>query len=156
MPILEYPNIIELVFHHLGFWINSSWNLGGNCLICRKCILLFHILLDACKWLITLAVFSPWTSRKKGSILDAMLLYGFIRYYWNIFFGWHWYSTMNATTMLWFFDSVCIKRRIVLWSSILLILPTVIILWRLMKWPLLLSTIILGGTGFFLWTPILF
>ena len=114
------------------------------------------MLLDICMWLISPVVLFHWTAIINGYIFHVISLYRFISYYGNIFYGWCWCSNINVTVMILFFSYVCIKWRSVLWSSILLILLTVIILWRLMKWYLLFSTIIIGVTSWFLWTPIVF
>ena len=106
-------------------------------------------------WLIPLAVLCHWNSRRKRSIFRAMLLYGFISNYGNIFFRvvlvFH-YECYRGDI---FSTSINIKQRSVLWIYILTILLMDIILWGLMEWTLSLSTIILGGTGYFLLTTIL-
>ena len=51
--------------------------------------------------------------------------------------------------MINFSPFIWILLRIVLWSSIMTIFLNFIILWSLKIWYLFLSTIILGGTGFF-------
>ena len=97
--------------------------------------------------IISLAVSCCWTSRRNRSILHVMFLCGFIRDNGNIFSGGCWYSTMNVTIMILIFTLICILKRNVLCISILPILLTVIILWRLMKWPLLFSKVIIGESG---------
>ena len=64
------------------------------------------------------------------------------------------YSTMNATAVLGLFTPIWIKWRRGWCFSILVIFFAVTIFYGLMKWPLLLYTIIIGGPGSFLWTPI--
>ena len=58
--------------------------------------------------------------------------------------------------MIFFFTSICVEQRSVLCSSIMSILFMVVILRRLITRYLLLSMIILGGTGCFLITTIEF
>ena len=94
--------------------------------------------------------------QEKEVYFNVIFLYGFIRDCGNIFYGGCWYSSVNVTTMILFFTSICIKLIIVLWSSIITILLLVITSWRLMKGPMILSTVILGGTGYFQQKPILF
>ena len=79
-----------------------------------------------------------------------------IRYYWNIFPWWSRYSTMNITTMILFFASVWIKQRRVWRFSIMVVLLMLTIFCGLMKWLLLVSTIILCGAVYLLLIPIKF
>ena len=135
--------------------INFSGNPGLNILIWRKWILIFQMWLGIWMWIMNLA-FSchNWTSRRKKWISHVILLYGTMRGYGNMFSGDFCYSTINSTLMIIFFISICIEQRRVLWSSIMKILLTFIILRSLIIWSLLLSKILLGVTGCFLRTPI--
>ena len=103
------------VFNIFWVFINLSWILGGNCFIFRKYILIFNIWLDVYTWFITLYMLCYQTYRTNGSVLQLILWCRRIRYYWNIFYWWRRYSTMDVTTMLRFFSSVWIKQRIVWW-----------------------------------------
>ena len=65
-----------------------------------------------------------------------------MRDYRNMFSGGGCYSHMNHTLMIQFYPFICIVRRSIFCSSIIPILLTFVILWRLVIWPLLLSKII--------------
>ena len=135
---------------------NFSWKIGGNWFICRKCFLLFRVWLGISKWCKTLSVLCYQIYIRKRSVLEMMFLYWIICKYWNIFCGFHRYTTRNVTTMLRQLASICIiLRRCGCWYTMLILL-TVTIFCGWMKWPLLFSTIILSGTGSWPWTPIMF
>ena len=153
MVITDHQNNLELAFHHFGFFINFSWNIGDNfsCVgsvsfsftyeLIYVCVL-YPLLFPVPALPEERSIFWMWFSCT-GSL-------GIIGTYFMDDVG---IPIVNVTTML-FFSFLCIKQRSSLWSSMIPISLTVIILWRLMKRPLLFSTIILGGTCCFKWTPI--
>ena len=100
--------------------------------------------------------FCHWSFRRNKSIFHVMFLYGIMRGYGEINSGGCCYSNINYTLMIIFFTSICIERRGILCSSFMTVLLMFVILWRLIILYLLLSTIILGGTGCFPRTSIVF
>ena len=100
--LVQIPIFFSWYFINLDLCITFSWNIGWNCFVWRKCILIFHMWHDICMWLIPLYFFCYLTSRRNRSIFHEVSLYGFIRYYGDIFYGGCWYSTMNVTLMIFF------------------------------------------------------
>ena len=144
-----FPKILVVVFITLNVRINFSWNPGWNILIWMKWILLFQMWLVVIMRLMRLSVFCHHRNyrRKKGGG-GVMLLFSKMRDYRNIFSGGDFYSTMNANLIIHFFPFIYIVKISVLYSSIMDILLTLIILCRLIIWCLLFSTIINGGACF--------
>ena len=93
-------------------------------------------------------------STRKRSVLKMMFLCCIFCKFWNRICGYWMYNTRKITTVLRWFASIWIISIIVGRMFIMLILILVTIFCRWMKWPLLFSTVILGGTGYFLWTPV--
>ena len=90
------------------------------------------------------------------SDLKMMLLWWIFWWFWNITCVSWWYITRNLTMMIrWLTDilNIWIRRGCM---STLSIWITVTILFRWMKWPLLIPTIIIGFTWSFLLTIIAF
>ena len=147
---------INVTFFNLFDFFNYKWKPGGNWFICCKFILFYNISLDNITWSKTLDVLCYQISRRKRSVLKWMLLCRMICNYWNILCVFCRYITMNVTPVLRLFASICIKWRRggFLYNLEILLMVTIFCGW--MKLPLLFSTIILGGPGFSLWTPIEF
>ena len=91
---------------------------------------------------------------KKVDIFNMFLFWNSSNYG-TVFSGGGWYSTMDATFMIHFYPFICIIGRSVSWSYIMKILLRFIIMRGLIMPSLLLSTIIIDGTGCFTITPIL-
>ena len=104
-------------------------------------------------WIMPLSVLCHWTLIVNGSIFNVMFLYGFMWDCGDMFSGGVG-ITIDFTLMILFFTSICIEGRSVLWSSITIILLTVVILWMLIKWYMSLSMIIFGDNSCFPWKPI--
>ena len=98
-----------------------------------------------------------WSNNyQKKEVGFLILLFGNKRNYLNVFYGWGWYSTMNATLMIPLFPIVHIKGRIFLCSSVIMILLTFIISFMLVILSLLWFMIIICGTECFARTPLPF
>ena len=73
---LDQPPTILIFYSGSFIFLKNQLQLkiGGNYFICRKCILIFHILIDICMWFITLDFFCPQNSRRKRTIFKVVLL----------------------------------------------------------------------------------
>ena len=111
-------------------------------------ILVFKLCLGIWLWIMPLAVFCQSKTSMINRWIFTLLFRNKISYG-NIVTGGGWYFTMNTNLMIHFFTFIKIIGIIVSCSSIMIILFIFIIRCRLIMWLLLLSMIIINGTGWF-------